>query len=163
MKNFWLMVGCVLLLASASLAKDKLTSQWNCPKTTDAHNIDVGDEANHVYSISKTTCTESKGGMNTLKEKEGVGTQFNDTMGDTTTWHGVFVVTTASGDKINYNYSSAGKGMLKDGQFQSGANKWSFAGGTGKFAGASGDGGCTGKGNADGSVTWDCSGNYTLK
>jgi hypothetical protein len=66
MKNFWLMVGCVLLLASASLAKDKLTSQWNCPKTTDAHNIDVGDEANHVYSISKTTCTESKGGMNTL-------------------------------------------------------------------------------------------------
>jgi hypothetical protein len=84
-------------------------------------------------------------------------------MGDSTTWHGVFVVTTESGDKIHYSYASSGKGSVKDGQFQSGNNKWSMVGGTGKFAGVSGAGSCTGKGNADGTVTWDCTGTYNLK
>jgi hypothetical protein len=156
------LIGCtVFLLASLSAAKDKLVSQWNCGKPSDAHSIDVGDQANHAYTISKTTCSASK--ASSLKEKEGVGTQFNENMGDSITWHGMFVTTTESGDKINYSYSSTGKGTTKDGQFQSGNNKWSMVGGTGKFAGASGTGGCTGKGNADGSVTWDCTGTYHLK
>jgi hypothetical protein len=32
----------------------------------------------------------------------------------------------------------------------------------GKFAAAKGEGGCTGKANADGTVTWDCEGAVTL-
>jgi hypothetical protein len=165
MRKLWL-IGCsVLLLASLALAKDKLVSQWNCGKASDAHSIDVGDQANHAYAITKTTCTASKSEMGSTKEKEkeGVGTQFNETTGDSTTWHGMFVVTTESGEKIHYSYANSGKGMLKDGQFQSGNNKWSLVGGTGKFAGASGSGSCTGKANADGTVTWDCTGTYSLK
>ena len=163
MRKLWL-IGCsVLLLSSLLLAKDKLVSQWNCGQPSDAHSIDVGDQANHSYAVTKTTCTATKSEVGGVKEKEGIGTQFNETMGDTTTWHGVFVVTAENGDKIHYTYASAGKGMVKDGQFQSGSNKWSMVGGTGKFASAKGEGGCQGKGNADGTVTWDCEGTYTLK
>jgi hypothetical protein len=158
------LIGCsVLLLASLSLAKDKLLSQWNCGKPSDAHSIDLGDQANHTYAVTKTTCTATKGEVGGVKEKEGIGTQFNETTGDATTWHGLFVVTAENGDKIHYAYSSVGKGTVKDGQFQSGSNKWSMVGGTGKFAAAKGKGGCTGKGRTDGIVTWDCSGTYTLK
>jgi hypothetical protein len=162
MRRLWL-IGCsVLLLSSLSLA-DKLVSQWNCGKPSDAHSIDVGDRANHSYAVSKTTCTATKSGVGGVKEKEGIGTEFDETTGDALTWHGVFVVTMENGDKIHYTYSNSGKGMLKAGQFQSGANKWSIVGGTGKFASAKGEGSCQGKGNADGTATWDCEGTYTLK
>ena len=73
MRKLWL-IGCsVLLLASLSLAKDKLVSQWNCDKASDAHSIDVGDQPNHAYAVTKTTCTASKSEIGGTKEKEGVG------------------------------------------------------------------------------------------
>jgi hypothetical protein len=162
MRRLWL-IGCsVLLLSSLSLA-DKLVSQWNCGKPSDAHSIDVGDRANHSYAVTKTTCTATKSGVGAVKEKEGIGTEFDETTGDEVTWHGVFVVTMENGDKIHYTYSNSGKGVVKDGKFQSGANKWSMVGGTGKFASVKGEGSCQGKGNADGTATWDCEGTYTLK
>lgn len=163
MRKLCLIACCVLLLVSMSAAADKLVSQWNCGKASEAHSIDVGDHANHTYAVTKTTCTAAKGEVGGVKEKEGVGTQFSESMGDSITWHGVFVVTTESGDKIHYSYASSGKGTEKDGKFQSGNNKWNIAGGTGKFASAKGEGTCTGKGNADGTATWDCTGSYTLK
>ena len=162
MRKIVLMVCSIFLLASLSLAQEKSTSQWTCGKATDAHSIDVGDKAGHTYAVTKTTCTATSGEVGGVKEKEGIGTQFGETMGDTTTWHGVFVVTAENGDKIHYTYANSGKGMLKDGQFQSGHNKWSMVSGTGKFAGIKGEGTCTGKGNADGTATWDCEGTYAL-
>src|SRR5881396_3203196 len=110
MRKLWL-IGCsVLLLSSLLLAKDKLVSQWNCGQPSDAHSIDVGDEANHSYAVTKTTCTATKSEVGGVKEKEGIGTQFNETMGDTTTWHGVFVVTAENGDKIHYTYGQRRQG-----------------------------------------------------
>jgi len=163
MCKLWL-IGCsVLVLASWALAQEKSSSQWTCGKPSDAHSIDVGDSANHAYAVTKTTCTATSGEVGGVKEKEGIGTQFNETTGNTTTWHGVFVVTAENGDKIYYHYSNSGKGMLKDGQFVSGGNKWMMAGGTGKFAGLKGEGSCTGKGDGAGGATWDCSGTYTMK
>ncbi len=161
MRKLFLIGGSVMLLAALSPAKDKLSSQWTCGKPSDAHSIDVGDQPNHSYAITKTTCTPSK--ESSAKEKEGVGTQFNEATGDSIAWHGVFVTTTESGDQIHYTYASVGKGTEKDGQFQSGNNKWSMVGGSGKFARANGSGSCTGKGNSDGTVTWDCTGTYSIK
>ena len=160
MRRLWLISCSVLLLAPLSLAKDKLVSHWDCAKPSDAHSIDVGDQANHSYVVTKTTCTATKSEIGGVKEKEGVGTQFSENVGNTTSWHGVFVVTAENGDKIHYSYS--GKGMSKDGHFQSGNNKWSMTGGTGKFANAKGEGSCTGKGKADDTASWDCQGEYTL-
>ncbi|MFY9560604.1 MAG: hypothetical protein WAQ52_10260 [Terriglobales bacterium] len=161
--NKRLLVLCsVLLSASMAMAADKLVSEWNCAKSSDAHSIDVGDQANHSYAVTKTTCTAVKSEIGGVKEKEGVGTGFTETKGDQTSWHGVFVVTMANGDQIHYSYSNKGMGTNKDGQFQSGANQWSIVGGTGKFKGAKGSGTCQGKGNADGGATWNCEGTYTL-
>jgi hypothetical protein len=162
MRKLWL-IGCsVLLLSSLSLA-DKVVSQWKCGMPSETHGIDVGDQANHNYAVTKTTCTASKSEVGGVKEKEGVGTEFEETTGETITWHGMFVVTAENGDKIYYHYANSGKGMVKAGKFQSGNNKWSMVGGTGKFAGVKGEGSCTGKGNGDGTATWDCEGTYTLK
>ena len=161
MRNFGL-IGCsVLVLASLSLAQEKVDSQWKCGKASDDHSIDVGDKANHAYAVSKSTCTATKSEIGGTTEKEGIGTQFNEVSGNTSTWHGVFVVTTESGDKIHYHYT--GKGMMKDAKFVSGSNKWTIASGTGKLAGLKGEGTCSGKGDgADGAI-WDCSGTYTMK
>jgi hypothetical protein len=161
--NKLLFVFCsMFLFASVAMAKGKVVSQWNCGKSSDAHSIEVGDQTSHSYAVSKSTCTSAKGEVGGVREQEGVGTQFNETTGDTTQWHGVFVVTAANGDKIHYTYANKGPGTLKDGQFQSGSIKWLMVGGTGKFAGIKGEGTCQGKGNADGSVTWDCTGTYAL-
>jgi hypothetical protein len=105
-------------------------------------------------------CTGEKGEVGGVKEKEGIGSAFDENTGNATHWHGMFVVTMANGDKLNY--ASSGKGTTKDGQLQSGTSTWSIVGGTGKFKGAKGKGGCTGKGSPDGSATWDCTGTYTL-
>jgi hypothetical protein len=156
------LIGCsVLLLGAWSLAQEKTTSQWNCPKPSDAHSIDVGDKANHTYAVTQTTCPATKGEVGGVKQKEGTGTQFNETSGNSSTWHGVFVVTAENGDKINYHYS--GKGMAKDGQFTSGSNKWTMMGGTGKFAALKGEGTCAGKGDGAGGASWDCTGTYAMK
>ena len=154
MKKLWFVLCLVFLFASVAMA-DNLVSQWKCAKASEAHSIAVGDQPNHSYTISKTTCISTKGEVGGLREKEGVGTQFNETSGDTTQWHGAFIVTLANGDTLHYTYASKGAGTLKDGQFVSGANKWSIVGGTGKLAGAKGEGTCQGKGNADGTATWD--------
>jgi hypothetical protein len=163
MRKLWLIGASVLLLSLVSMAQEKSASQWTCGKASDAHSIDVGDGANHSYAVSKTTCTATSGEVGGLKEKEGIGTQFNEGMGNTTSWHGVFVVTAENGDKIYYHYSNSGKSVVKDGQFVSGGNKWMMAGGTGKFAGLKGEGTCAGKGDGAGGATWDCSGTYTIK
>jgi hypothetical protein len=79
-------------------------------------------------------------------------------MGNNLSWHGVFVETLASGDKIHYSYK--GTGTTSDGQFVSRSNTWTIIGGTGKFKGVNGKGACKGKGNPDGTATWDCEGTY---
>jgi hypothetical protein len=152
----------VPLFLSLAVAKDKHVFQMICGKPFNAHSIDVGDRPNHSYKVSQTTCTAAKGEVGGIREQQGIGTRFTETSGDTSQWHGVLVVTAANGDKIHYSYANKGPGKLKDGQFQSGSEIWSIVGGTGKFAGAKGEGTCQGKGNTDGTVTWDCEGNYTL-
>src|SRR5437879_12865430 len=105
MRKLWLIGCCVLLLSSLLLAKDRLVSQWNCGQPSDAHSIDVGDQANHSYAVTKTTCTGTKSAVGGVKEKEGMGKQFNETMGDTTTWHGLLVFTAAEGEELHSTYA----------------------------------------------------------
>ncbi len=160
MRKVLLFVCCLFLSATMAMAQGKVDSQWNCAKPAVAHNLDAGDQPNHSYAISQTTCSAAKSEIGGVKEKEGTGTQFNEGTGNSSTWHGMFVVTLENGDKLHYSYK--GTGTTKDGQFESGSNTWSIVGGTGKFQGAKGKGSCQGKGSADGSVVWDCTGSYKL-
>lgn len=160
MRKVLLVVCWLFLSASVGMAQGKIDSQWNCPKAAIAHGLDVGDRPNHSYAISEVTCTAAKSEIEGVKEKEGVGTQFAEGTGNSSSWRGVFVVTLENGDKLHYNYK--GKGTTRDGQLQSGSNTWSIINGTGKFKGAKGNGTCEGKGNPNGSAVWDCAGTYTL-
>lgn len=159
MRKVMFVVCAVLLFAATAGAQGKLISTWNCPKGAAPHSLDVGDEPNHAYAINQANCTASKGQIEGVKDKTGVGTEFHDVMGNSNHWHGVFVVTMANGDKVHYDYQ--GSGTTKDGNFVSGTNKWTISGGTGKFKGLKGSGTCAGKGAADGSATWECTGTYT--
>lgn len=160
MRNLFLVVCLLCLFASMTLAQGKVDSQWNCAKAADGHSINVGDQPNHAYAIAQFNCTARKGEVEGLKEKEGTGTEFDDVKGSTAKVHGVFVETLSNGDKLHINYQGAG--TLENGQVQSESSAWTVTSGTGKFKGAKGKGTCKGKGNPDGSSTFDCMGEYTL-
>lgn len=146
---------CVTL----SSAQGKISSQWKCEAPTDQHAISVPDHEGHSYSVAQGKCTSEKGSMGDAKEQEGTYTEFGDMGNGKNRNRGVFVVTLAGGDKVFYHYY--GTQTVKDNKVESGTNKWTLAGGTGKYKGVKGEGGCTGKGNADGSSTWDCQGSYS--
>jgi hypothetical protein len=148
------------LCASTATAQGKIDSQWNCAKATVAHSIDVGDQPSHAYSIAQFNCTAVKGEIEGQKEKEGTGTEFDDVKGNASRFHGVFVETLPSGDKLHVSYE--GTAMMEKGQIQSASNAWSITNGTGKFKGAKGKGTCKAKGNPDGSSVFDCGGEYAL-
>jgi hypothetical protein len=146
---------------TAKVAKSGTTANsWKCSPASPSHVVPVGDADNHAYVVQQMKCTATKGEVAGVKEVEGTGTEFAEVTGDNVTGHGVFVETLANGDKLHVKYDF--KGMTKD-KVMSGSNKWTVVGGTGMFAGAKGSGACTAKGDADGSITFDCKGTYTLK
>ncbi len=154
-------VMCSLVLWVTLSAADKISAQWKCnAKPGDDHSIAVGDHEGHSYHVTQGKCTAEKGSMGDMKEQEGTWTEFGDITGNTVQNHGVFVDTLTAGDKVFYHYH--GTQTLKEGKMEGGTNSWTLAGGTGKFKGVKGEGGCKGKGNADGSSTWDCEGTYTV-
>ncbi len=160
MRKLVLVVGLMCLCASPGLAQGKVANGWACGKPAMAHSIEVGDQPNHAYSIDQIKCTSTKGEIAGVREKEGTGTEFAEVKGNTFGGHGVFVETMANGDKINFTYQTTA--AIKNGQMQSGSNKWQAIGGTGKFKGIKASGTCKGTGNPDGSATWTCDGTYSI-
>ena len=155
-----LVLGLVCLCANVALAQGTVANGWACGKPAMGNSIEVGDQPNHAYSIDQIKCTSTKGEIAGVKEKEGTGTEFAEVTGNSSSGHGVFVETMANGDNIHFTYQTTG--VIKDGQMQSGSNKWQAIGGTGKFKGIKASGTCTGTGTADGSTTWACTGTYSL-
>lgn len=149
----------VFLSASLAMAQGKSATQWNCAKPAIAHNIEAGDQANQVFSISQVKCTAASGEIAGVKQKEGVGTEFHQIQGASDRFHGIFVETLANGDKITYKYE--GTATIKANQLEGGSNKWSATGGTGSFKGIKAAGTCKGVGKPDGTSVFDCSGDYS--
>jgi hypothetical protein len=160
MRKLVLVVGLMCLSASVALAQGKVANGWACGKAAPVHSIEVGDQPNHAYSIDQIKCTSTKGEIEGVREKEGTGTEFAEVKGNTSSGHGVFVETMANGDKIHFTYQTTA--TLKNGQMQSGSDKWQAIAGTGKFKGIKANGTCKGTGNPDGSATWTCAGTYSI-
>lgn len=159
MRNFVLVVCFLSLCVTLSAAQGKISSQWKCDQPSDQHSIAVPDGEGHNYAIAQGKCTSEKGGMGDAKEQEGTYSEFGDVTSSANQNHGLFVVTLANGDKVFYRYH--GKQLLKDGKMTSATNSWTLAGGTGKYKTVKGEGSCKGKGNADGTSTWNCEGSYS--
>jgi hypothetical protein len=161
MRSCRVVVCLSVLCITLAEAQDKISSQWKCDgKPVDQHSIAIPDREGHSYSIAQGTCTAEKGSVGDAKEQEGTFTEFGDVTTSAVQSRGVFVDTLATGDKIFYHYQ--GRQIWKDGKMESGINKWTLTGGTGKFETVKGGGGCKGKGNPDGSSTWNCEGTYAL-
>ena len=159
MRNCVIVVSFLALCITLSPAQGKISSQWRCEGPSDQHGIGVPDRDGHSYSVAQGKCTSEKGSMGAAKEQEGTYTEFGEMSSGTVQNHGVFVVTLAGGDKVFYHYH--GTQTVKDEKIESATNKWTLAGGTGKYKAIKGEGGCKGKGNPDGSSTWNCEGSYS--
>jgi hypothetical protein len=159
MRNCVFVVCWLCLCVTLSAAQGKISSQWKCDQPSQQHSMAVPDGEGHNYGIAQGKCTSEKGSMGDAKEQEGAYTEFGDMTSSANQNHGVFAVTLANGDKVFYRYQ--GTQSLKDGKMESGSNKWTLAGGTGKYKAVKGAGGCKGKSNADGTTTWSCEGSYS--
>lgn len=154
----WVLV-CVC--ATIAAAQNKIHTEWKCDKASKMNAIEVPDKANHTYTLAQLKCTAVKGEIAGVKDKEGVATEFGDATGASSKGHGVFVETMANGDKLHFNYTT--DVTYKGHDFASGNNKWEISDGTGKFKGMKASGSCAGKGNADGSSSWTCTGTYSVR
>jgi hypothetical protein len=160
MRKLVLGLGFVFLSATVAMAQGKVAVKWSCAKPALAHNLDAGDQPNHVYSISQVKCTATTGEIGGVKHKDAVGTEFHEITGAADRFHGVFVETLANGDKITYTYE--GTATIKAGLLEAGSNKWSATSGTGSLKGIKALGTCKGTGKPDGSTLFDCSGDYSI-
>jgi hypothetical protein len=152
----------VLALVSLASAQTKISGTAQCGKPDQENSIQIGDRANHSFSISQGKCTWSKpveiGG---IQSKEGIGTLLAEIGGNTSRYRFYYVDTMANGDKAIYR--GQGTMTLKDGVAQSGEETWTLVGGTGKLKGVKGKG--TNKlkvAAADGGSTWDVEGECEL-
>ncbi len=150
-----------LSLAALGMAQTKISGTAQCGKPDPQHAIEVGDRPNHSYMIEQFKCSWTKpmeiGGV---QNKEGVGTDFHEISGNSSRFHGVYMDTMANGDKVQYRYE--GTATLKDGVPQSAEDKWRSLRGNGKLKGINSHGTCKGTANADGSIAWECEGEYEL-
>lgn len=144
---------CTVAFTSLALAQDNLETKWHCAKPTSEQSYQVPNTSGRSYGAAQGSCsaTSSKTG-----EKSGVYTEAMDTTKTSLANHGTYVVTMDDGDKVYYSYSGKGNPAKKVA-----SNKWTIAGGTGKYKAAKGAGTCAGTMNDDGSSDWSCTGTFT--
>ena len=151
----------VFSLATVAAAQTKISGTLHCGKPDPMHKIDVGDRPNHSFLIEQIKCTWTKPmEIEGVQNKEGMGTDFHEINGNSSRFHVVYADSMANGDKAQYRYE--GTATLKDGVPQSAEDKWKSSGGTGKLKGIKSHGTCKGIAGADGSMTWECEGEYEL-
>ncbi len=154
-------VVCLLLCAAVAQAQVKSSGAIKCPKPDVEHKAEIA--ANHAFVLSQAKCSADKEKAYTIdgvKSGSGVSTNFSDVQGNRSRFHGYYVDTMENGDKAEYSFQ--GTAVMKDGAIQTGEDSWSLVSGTGKLKGAKGKGTCKGAGAADGSISWECEGEYTL-
>lgn len=152
---------CVLLCTSVAQAQTKASGTLKCGKPEVEHKLDVAP--NHSLVLDQSKCLVDKDKpfeISGVKSGDGVSTNSSDVQGNKSRFHGYYVDTMENGDKGEYSFQ--GTATLKDGAIQTAEDSWTLVRGTGKLKGAKGKGTCKGTGAADGSLTWDCEGQYTL-
>ncbi|MEK7407732.1 MAG: hypothetical protein AAB225_21865 [Acidobacteriota bacterium] len=150
-----------LALCTAGWAQTKISGTMQCGKPDPVYTIPVGDRPDHVFTISKATCTWSK-------PAEIAGTQattselssFLEISGGRGRMRGAGVMTAASGDKLFS--SSQGSATVKEGALQTAEGTWTYTGGTGKLRGVKGKGTFKAKATPDGGRTVEVEGEYQL-
>ena len=81
-----------------------------------------------------------------------------EVQGSKGSWREFYFDTTDTGDHGYYRLH--GTATFQNGVVQALQGKWTLNGGTGKLKGIKGGGTCTGKGEANGELTYECKGEY---
>ena len=120
----------------------------------------ASEKPNHSFVVGKAQCTWTGFSVAGQQYKDGVSVSLGEIAGDTNSYHGCHVATTATGDTTVSKFQ--GSTMMKDGKPVSEGGTWSFTSGTGKLKGIQGNGTYKGTPNADGSMTYTVDGEYSL-
>jgi hypothetical protein len=147
--------GLVALAAALSAAQTKPSMTGTCSKADVQQSIPAGDKEGHAFALAQGKCSVT-GTVNGVAAKEAAYSEHADvTPAGFKNW-GIYTVTFANGDKVFYTYQ--GVATMKDGNYQSGTNRYQVAGGTGAMKSASGSGTCKLTGKPDGSIDYSCAG-----
>lgn len=159
--RFLVAVLLVLVVAASGKAQTKMSGSGTCGKADVEHSIAVPDSPGQSFTIGQAKCTWSKPWeIEGQATTGGVATISAHTVGNTVHQSEVYVDTFANGDKVFYSYSETG--TLKNNVPQPTKGKWTISSGTGKMKGIKGSGTCSITPNADGSVGFQCEGEYTM-
>ena len=148
-----------VLVAVGLSAQTKTSGTCTC-KAEPPSPVALTDKPNHSFAVSKAQCTWTKFEVAGLQPKDGISTDLDEITGDTTSVRGYHVATMTNGDVWVAKYQGSGKS--KDGKPVSGSGTWTFSSGTGKLKGIKGKGTYKGTPNADGSMTYQVNGEYSL-
>jgi hypothetical protein len=148
------------LLVAVSLSAQTKTSGTCTCKGEPPSPVALTDQPNHAFAVSKAQCTWTKFEVAGLQPKDGISTDLDEISGDTTSVRGYHVATMTNGDVWVAKYQGSAKS--KDGKPLSGSGTWTFSSGTGKLKGIKGKGTYKGTPNADGSMTYQVNGEYSL-
>jgi hypothetical protein len=147
--------------AATASAQTKFTMSGKCAKPETQQAAPAGDVPDHVFTLSTGKCTPVKAAeFGGSASKEGAFAEHGEVTGTKNHSNGTYVETLANGEKVYYTYET--NSVVDKGVIQSWQNKWQITGGSAKLKGIKGKGTCTGKGGADGSLEFDCTGDYTL-
>jgi len=146
--------------ATGVLAQNKISGTQQC-KATPPTPVAIGDRPNHALAIVTAQCTWSKPiEMAGLQAKDGVDTVATEISGDVASDRGYYVGTVSNGDKFTVKFS--GTSRSKDGKPVSSEGTWHFTDGAGKLKGLKGKGTFKGTPNADGTMSYQIEGEYSL-
>ncbi|HLV85731.1 MAG TPA: hypothetical protein VKV39_02065 [Candidatus Sulfotelmatobacter sp.] len=144
----------IFLLASAAAAQTKLTATLHCPKPRALATEPAGDEAGHMMTLEKSTCTWlTPFEMAGERATEGGFVAFSEKGSTRAATNGTFVGSIASGDKFYISFRWATTYAEPSDRVK---GYWEFTGGTGKLSGITGTGTYTANENeSGGEVNWD--------
>ena len=150
-----------LALAPLAQAQTKISGTVECAKPEKQFSLPVVGEAGHAYAISQGTCTWTKPmEIAGTKTKADVLTNYDEVEGGSAHGHGDGVGTLENGD--HFRVRLEGKSLLKDAAPVSSEGKWKFVGGTGVVKTVKGGGTYTCKAGAEGAMTCEVSGDYSV-
>ena len=153
--------GCLIFVLAVMFtpAQAKLSISGKCSKPDVQQSVPAGDATGHALTLASGKCI-TKGEIGGATSKEGAFAEHGEVTGNNGKVWGVYVETFSSGDKIFYSYETTA--TMKANALQSGQNKWTMTGGTGKMKGIKGSGTCKLTGTAGGGLDYSCTGDYTL-
>jgi hypothetical protein len=147
----------LLMSTAIALAQKKVDTKWRCSIPSAFHTLPIGDSPNHSFTILQGSC-RSISSKADFPEREGVYTEFQELRNLTVIVHGFMDVTMQNGDLVYYKY----EGSFSPDITKPFSQRWTFAGGTGRYRSIKGRGSCAGMVHPDRTGDMECTGTLSI-